>query len=322
MITDEERCYLYWLGKSVWGGEGAVMEIGPWLGGSTACLAMGMRDSGFDVSKRLKVFDNFLWQEFMGDRAPLPLQPGESFQRFFMENMSPFGDMIETHARTLPDDSGADGIDTSHIPLMEELFHIPLSILFVDGAKSWMGLLHLMKVLNNIMVPGKTLLVFQDYKYWSTFWVPLLMAHLEPFVEPVHNVVDGTTLTFRLIKKIPGMLLDGFESRSERLDAHQALVFLSSAATSLADSGDIAGAAHVSLGKVKFLALQNKLTEAAKVFGEIQNDWPPSSPKWQLERTRDFLRSEKGVKLPRPLAHRFDELLKKTWGRVKRKIRG
>jgi len=46
MLTPEERLYLHWLGAVVWSGRGCVVEIGPWLGGSTVCLAAGMRASG------------------------------------------------------------------------------------------------------------------------------------------------------------------------------------------------------------------------------------------------------------------------------------
>ena len=78
MISDEERRYLYWLAARVWSGSGDIVEIGPWLGGSTYCLAAGMCDSGHRVAGRLKVFDNFIWRDFMADRAPLELRPGDS----------------------------------------------------------------------------------------------------------------------------------------------------------------------------------------------------------------------------------------------------
>ncbi len=105
MISAEEQRYLYWLGRSGWTGEGDVVEIGPWLGGSTSCLASGMQASGHDARRRLQVFDNFVWREFMATRAPLPIRPGDSFETFFLENVSAYGDIIESHVRALPDET-------------------------------------------------------------------------------------------------------------------------------------------------------------------------------------------------------------------------
>ena len=53
MLSPEERRYLYWLGNEVWSGRGCVVEIGSWLGGSTVCLAAGMRASGHPAAGRL-----------------------------------------------------------------------------------------------------------------------------------------------------------------------------------------------------------------------------------------------------------------------------
>jgi hypothetical protein len=39
MISAEERRYLYWLASENWKCEGHIVEVEPWLGGSTYCLA-------------------------------------------------------------------------------------------------------------------------------------------------------------------------------------------------------------------------------------------------------------------------------------------
>ena len=50
MLSPEECQYLYWLGRSAWTGQGDVVEIGPWLGGSTVCLAAGMREEDHSIT--------------------------------------------------------------------------------------------------------------------------------------------------------------------------------------------------------------------------------------------------------------------------------
>ena len=65
MVTREECRYLHWLTSSHWRGEGHVVEMGPWLGGSTISLAMGMIDNPRRDGWKLHVYDNFVWREFM-----------------------------------------------------------------------------------------------------------------------------------------------------------------------------------------------------------------------------------------------------------------
>src|SRR6187431_2237505 len=93
MLAEEEKKYLFWLGRDAWRGEGLVVEIGPWLGGSTVCLAAGMRASSKNTRGRLHTVDNFLWRDFMATRAPLPLQNAQSFDSYFLNNIERYRDI-------------------------------------------------------------------------------------------------------------------------------------------------------------------------------------------------------------------------------------
>jgi len=324
MLSTEEVRYLYWLGRSAWDGKGILIEIGPWLGGSTACLAAGMQASGKDTAKRLKVFDNFIWREFMATRADLPLKPGDSFQPFFLENMKEFLHIVDSYARALPDeiipdDREAEGKrfkETGQVPVFEKMFADPISILFIDGAKSWHGMLHLLKTLIGELVENQTLLVCQDFKYWGTYWVPVMMVRLKEYLEPVHNVLDGTTVSFNVRAPIPPLLLDSFETEVSRLDREQTLRQIDYAVALLKKEGDLEGAVNVSLAKVSFLSHQGRIQDAVQEFKGIQKKWPLSIPVLQLERVRTYLAKEKNISLPRPLSHRLSAGLK----RIKRKL--
>lgn len=48
-----------------------IVEIEPWLGVSTWYLAAGMESSGHKTDKCLLVYVNFIWCEFMSERAQL-----------------------------------------------------------------------------------------------------------------------------------------------------------------------------------------------------------------------------------------------------------
>jgi hypothetical protein len=310
MLADEEKRYLFWLGRSGWDGEGLVVEIGPWLGGSTVCLAMGMRESGHDARAKLHTVDNFLWRDFMAARAPLPLRAGDSFEPFFRKNTEAFADVIVTHARALPDDAVERDAETDakrfteaeSVPLFDGVpGNEPISILFIDGAKSWRGMRHLLRVLNDRFQAGKTLLVCQDFKFWSTYWVPMMMARLADVVSPVHDVLGGTTVAFRLERPIPRTLLDGLEDGIAAIDATEGARLLARARAWLASDGDTLGAAHVSLARVRFLSHLGMLDEAAREFVQIQRSWPSRREVTQAVMASAFLRNA-GRAVPRPLS--------------------
>lgn len=319
MLTDEEKRYLYWLGRFGWDGEGLVLEIGPWLGGSTVSLAAGMRDSGHDARGKLHTVDNFLWRDFMSARAPLPLRAGESFEPFFLKNAAAFSDIIVTHARALPDDAVERDAETDAKRFTEEravprFDGVPgsdsISILFIDGAKSWRGMRHLLRVAADRLRPGKSLLVCQDFKFWSTYWVPMMMARLAEVVEPVHDVVSGTTVAFRLVRPIPRTLLDGLEDGIADIDGAEGQRLLARAGAWLARE-DALGAAHVSLARVRFLSHLGMFDEAVQEFVKIQSSWPSRRDVSQIVMASAFLRKSTGRTLSRPLA------VSLTWQRQK-----
>jgi hypothetical protein len=67
LISPREQHYLYWLTSQAYSGQGAVVELGSFLGSSAIALGAGLRDSGFD--SRLWCFDRFKWSVSSGWRA-------------------------------------------------------------------------------------------------------------------------------------------------------------------------------------------------------------------------------------------------------------
>ncbi len=176
MISAEERRYLYWLASEHWQGQGHIVEMGPWLGGSTFCLAAGMQAAGSDSSRKLHVFDNFVWREFMNGRGGPELADGACFQEHFQQNLQPHSERVVVHQAWLPDEPAGDaelaaireevpkGADLVSWPTGE-----PVEILFVDGAKSWQGMTTLLTTFAEALIPERSLLVFQDYRYWGEY---------------------------------------------------------------------------------------------------------------------------------------------------------
>jgi len=329
MLQPEETQYLYWLGTSVWMSKGMVLEIGPWLGGSTICLAAGMHASGRPSEGRLHAVDNFLWRDFMIARAALPLQPGESFEPYFLKNLETYHDIVRSHAATLPDETITGDHEATakrftneaNVPALNTVpGDEPVEILFIDGAKSWRGMAHLLRIVRERMIPERTLLVCQDYKYWGTYWVPMMMSRLRGYVEPVHNVLGATTVAFRLTRDIPLSLLGSLEDHVSGIPTEDGLALINAARKLLVDDGDSLGAANVSLCRVSFLAHQGRSDAAAVAFKEAQEAWPPFARAEQLERARNYLRDEKGTKLSRPFRFAVEKKVLAAAEKLKRAV--
>src|SRR4051812_22960067 len=169
MITPEEVAYVHWLGRDLWDGESDLVEFGAWLGGSTYCLAAGMAaNPRRSELARLHVVDNFVWQDFMETLEPAGLAAGDSFQPVFERNVRDVSAVLAVHRSRLPDEPildihfDAPLQDDTRLPLFDgSVLERPLGVVFVDGAKSWRGLAHMLRQIAARCVPGRTLLVLQ-----------------------------------------------------------------------------------------------------------------------------------------------------------------
>jgi hypothetical protein len=317
MISPEEKQYLYWLGRSVWQGKGLIVEIGPWLGGSTWCLAAGMQASGHRQSKRLLVYDNFIWRDFMSERASLNFKAGECFYTEFLKNISSYDGIVDSYKQALPDEIIASDQEAKSkrystnekvaifqsLPGME-----PVEIVFVDGAKSWLGLKHLLLGVVDRLIPGHSLLVCQDYKYWGNYWVALMVTFLNEYFQPIHNVLSATTVTFRLVRSISRGSLEALPNHISDVPTFDALIALDHAAENLHRDGDKLGSANIQLGKVMFLSHQDKLEQAVIAFRESQKKWPYFIGNIQLERARKYLSDSGSIDITPSLSGRIKQL--------------
>ncbi|MCY3002349.1 MAG: hypothetical protein NTV21_11145 [Planctomycetota bacterium] len=297
MISREEQSYLHWLGRTQWRDQGHVVEIGPWLGGSTRCLAEGMLAGKPNARHRLHVFDNFLWREFMEKYAPLELAPGASFEPNFRANLAGHEERMVVHRCSLPDetipgDAEAEGIrgrEASELALFDWDTREPIEILFVDGAKSWRGMRWLLRRTADALAPGKSLVVAQDLKYWGAYWVPAMLARFLDSLELVHHTERGSTVTFRLVHALSVAQVEALVDDATALPARETLAGLERVAGLLEQAGDKVGAMHVRLSGVQLLLHLGRHKAAAELYEHLQQRWPVRGAKGQLRDARKRL---------------------------------
>jgi hypothetical protein len=205
-----ERRFLLRFAATFWDGEGDVFENGPLLGGTTRGLALGMlnnprrRDGAL-----LHTFDWFAADE--GDLPPVwdqliaagiitrddfrDMRRSGSFQKVFdkIHSGHDYSPLVRSHEAYLPGHAGDE-------PPQRKLFALPegrrFDIVFVDGCKSWHGTKYWALRICDQVRPGSHF-VFQDYGWYTCFWLPVFHAVLEDHFRLVAHVDD--TYAFQLV---------------------------------------------------------------------------------------------------------------------------
>jgi len=304
MVSIEEKKYLKWLGASYWAGNGHIVEIGPWLGGSTYSLASGMdkNPSLSSSNKKLFTYDNFIWRSFMSQRASLDINVGDSFREHFKKNLSKYSEFVVDFQESLPDEKVDNDTYADNRRQYKETTDLlkwnvdeSVEILFVDGAKSWSGMIYLLNEFCESLIPNISLIVCQDYKYWGTYWVPVIM---EILIDKLHleHVLNNNTVSFKLSQKLSKDDISSVPTLND-INVENTLAYLDNASKRLRNYGDLQGARIVNLSKIRFLVHKGLLPEAIKVLQNAERKWPVHERAHSLNEARKFLEEQVGSPL-------------------------
>jgi hypothetical protein len=106
MLCQETRGYYKWLART-FEGPGDIVELGSWMGSSTACLAEGLSQNQGRQGKTIHVFDSFIWLEWMktytedSELLAANIRNGESFLEYFWRYADPYRAFIQVHQAAL-----------------------------------------------------------------------------------------------------------------------------------------------------------------------------------------------------------------------------
>ena len=160
MTTPAERQLFYWLTRHRFTGAGAVVELGCWLGAGTAALAAGLRDQG--SSARVVAVDRFRWNaRHHPQMFDAGLADGEDFEP-----------LLRAHTRELE-----PWIETVRADLAEFRWDRgPIEILVVDAPKRRADVERFLEVFGPSLIPGRSLVAFQDYLHEPSYALPALLG--------------------------------------------------------------------------------------------------------------------------------------------------
>lgn len=187
--TLEERAGLYYLAKVLYTGEGEIWDIGCAAGGSSYCLAAGLRDSDGQINapeiQAFDLFDGYSIGSF-----------NDAFKRC-RNDIDAFNDQthkVQKYLQPVQMDL-ASSFQSYRSEAKIEVAHI-------DAAKSLPLWTSIFRRLVASVIPGKTIWVFQDFERARLPWQIYGISALLSFGEFIGGARDGT-LYFKFRSKVP-----------------------------------------------------------------------------------------------------------------------
>ena len=194
MLAPDEQALYAWL-TGVWMEDiGDVVDLGCFVGGSTARLAAGLAATGRRA--HLHAYDRFACDDALKARMlyPAGIAPfdGPDTLPLVRELLAPWQDRITLHPGQIQE-LGWDGG--------------PIELLFMDASKKIPFMDRMAEQFFPSLVPGKSLVIQQDYLHWRTPWVPVQMEAMANWFTPV-AYAPADTVVFLNTRQIDDAALE------------------------------------------------------------------------------------------------------------------
>jgi hypothetical protein len=162
MLSKTERRLLYALARDYASGDAAIVDAGCFLGGSTAALLAGLQDRAEPwtgpplASYDLFRVEAYTLQKFFADDPAVHV--GDSFRERFELNVDRFDVPHVVHEGDITEIGWTGG---------------PIDVLFLDILKSQEINDAVLRDFFPSLVPGRSVIVHQDYGWGYTPWIPI-----------------------------------------------------------------------------------------------------------------------------------------------------
>jgi hypothetical protein len=197
MIMSDEIAFFKESAARYGGREGAIVDLGCWLGSTSIALAQGILShspNGNNPQEKVLGFDIFVWEEWMPAHIPYCLYHS--------------GDSFLPEARRLARDHGRDAVELIRADLaLYEWTAGPIKILLVDAMKSEKLARQIARNFYPSLITG-SLLIHQDFKHFYTSWIHILQYRLRQYFRLYRSVVGTGTAAFEVLAPIPREVVD------------------------------------------------------------------------------------------------------------------
>jgi hypothetical protein len=197
MLSKAERKLLYGLARDYVSGDGAIVDAGCFLGGSTAALLTGVRDRGRPWSgPPVASYDLFRVEQYtVGKffRDQPGVRVGDSFRQRFDEHVARFDVPHVIHEGDITQIGWSGG---------------PIDVLFLDVLKSWEINDAVLRDFFPSLVPGRSVIVHQDYAGGDMPWIPITVELMRESLVLLDWMEWGTHV-YLVDRELPAELIAG-----------------------------------------------------------------------------------------------------------------
>ncbi len=178
MLGTDERALLYVLARDHVRGDGAIIDAGCFLGGSTIALASGLAENPRgDGSRPIQTYDLFTLEQTYIDSYPGlvgEIPAGQSMRPRFEELLGPLLEYVSVNEGDI---------------CRRRWTGEPIELLFIDICKSWAINDHVTREFFPALIPGHSVVIQQDLVHE---WLPYLHITMGLFAD-----------SFELIDSVP-----------------------------------------------------------------------------------------------------------------------
>jgi hypothetical protein len=255
MITPDEYCALASFAEQAWSAgaprDGAIVDGGCFIGASTCALAEGLSVSTLPENERIgRIWSYDLFRATPAMAAHYlegeEIAHGGSFRHVYDRNVGALSRYVRTFEGDMIAAPKPDG---------------PVAILFLDVIWSWSAAEALADQLYSKLVPGRSVLIHQDFVYPFYPWIILSMGLLGEVLTFSHNV-PYSSVVFDVRRKFRAGSLAGFSGISDKdaMAIYDAFI----------DRLNGWGKGALALGKALFMASRHKLDRADNLIADVE----------------------------------------------------
>jgi hypothetical protein len=162
MLSPETLRYYRWLARTC-EHPGDIVDLGSWMGSSTASLAEGLSQNPSGKDRRVHAYDSFIWRDWMrtytedAEILTASLHDGDPFIDYFHSYTAPFRHLIDVHRSMLK-----IGNEQAAVPVLEWSGR-PIAILVMDFAHDRASNEAMWRVFSPGFRGGRTIVIFNQF---------------------------------------------------------------------------------------------------------------------------------------------------------------
>lgn len=187
MLAAEEQALYAWLTAHWMQDIGAVVDLGCFVGGSTARLAAGLAAGARKA--HLHAFDKFTCDEDLKRSMlyPAGIAPFEGRETLSLvrDLLTPWQDRITLHPGQIEQQHWDKG---------------PIELLVMDASKRIDTMDQMGRTFFPSLIPGQSLVIQQDYLQWRQPWVPVQMEAMSDWFTPIAHVPNDTVVFLNTVQ--------------------------------------------------------------------------------------------------------------------------